>query len=89
MRDPRPAIRPCVMVSSAMGLNFGFFGFLPTTHTKQMRSRSSRAMRLFVCLHVCLSSRKIFQNESLYTYRSEKSDVQTPKLCNLNYIGML
>ena len=47
----------CVMVSSAMGLNLGVFGFLPTTHTKmhvkQMRSQSLRAVWHFVlvCHH--------------------------------------
>ena len=33
-RDPRPPILPCLMVSSAMGLNLGVFRFLPTTHRK-------------------------------------------------------
>ena len=46
------------MASSAMGLNLGVFGFLPTIHvktnTKQMRPRSSRTMRHF---NVCLSLR--------------------------------
>ena len=56
-RDPRLPIPSRVMASSAMGLNLGVFGFLPTTHAKtnakQMRSRSSRAVRRFtrVCLH--------------------------------------
>ena len=56
-RDPRPPIPPCVMASSAMGLNFGDLGFLPTTlpreYTKQMCSWSSCAMGQF---NLCLSS---------------------------------
>ena len=53
MRDSRTPIPPRVMASSAMGLNLGVFGFLPTTHAKanakQMRSQSLRAARLLVC----------------------------------------
>ena len=56
MGDPRPRIPPRVMASSAMGLKFGVFGFLPTTHaktnTKQMLSRSLRAVRRFMCVYL-------------------------------------
>ena len=52
-RDTRFPIPPRVMASSAMGLNLGDSGFLPTIHAKanakQIRSRSSRATR--DCLH--------------------------------------
>ena len=43
-----------LMASSAMGLNLGVFGFLPTTHPKAMCSRSLRVARRFthVWLHV-------------------------------------
>ena len=56
-RDTRRPILSCVIASLVMGLNLGVFGFLLTTHAeataKQMRSRSSRTVRLLTrdCLH--------------------------------------
>ena len=54
--DPRTFIPPCVMAWSAMELQLGVFGFLPTTHTEtntnKMCPRSSRAVRRFTHVYV-------------------------------------
>ena len=51
-RNTRLPIPPHVLASSAMGLNLGVFGFLPTAHAKanakQMRSRSLCALWLLM-----------------------------------------
>ena len=56
MVDPRPLIPPRVVTSSAMGLELGVFGFLPTTYVKtnatQMRPRSLRAVRRFTRVYL-------------------------------------
>ena len=61
-----------VMASSAMRLNLGVFGFLPTTHAKanakQMRSRSSRAARLSAC--DCFHAQPAVHAINLRTWRT-------------------
>ena len=54
---PRPHIPPRVMVSSALGLKLGVFGFLPTTHAKT--NTKQNANMISVCcaaFYTCLSS---------------------------------
>ena len=64
-RDPRPR----VMVSSAMGLNLGVFGFLPTTYAKT--NAQQIMFMIFVCLaalYACLSSLSDSNTCTLNTY---------------------
>ena len=54
--DSRPRITPRVMASSAMGLQFGVFRFLPATHdktnAKQTRPLSLGAVRCFMSVYL-------------------------------------
>ena len=56
LTDPRPPIPPRVMASSAMELQLGVFGFLPTTHKEtnanKMRPWSSQAVRHFTRVYL-------------------------------------
>ena len=49
--DPRPRISPCVMVSSAMGLKLGAFGFLPTTRKNNRETNASTIFMLRAVFH--------------------------------------
>ena len=71
-RDPRPPIPPCIMVSPAMGLNLGVFGFLLTTRSKtnakQMHSLSLHATWLFTC--DCLHAQTTVHAINIRTWRT-------------------
>ena len=72
-RDTRLPIPSCIMALSAMGLNLGVFGFLPTTHAKasakQMPSRYSRAaQRLLTC--DCLHAQTTVHARNLRTWQT-------------------
>ena len=56
-KNPRIPIQSHVMASSAIALQLGIFGFLPTTHTEtnanKMRPWSSRTVRRFMSVYLC------------------------------------
>ena len=65
-----PVIPPRIMASSAIGVQLGVFGFLPTTHAKtnakQMRrTQSLHAMRHFT--YVYLHAQTTVDATDLYT----------------------
>ena len=56
------------MASSAMGLKFGVFGFLQTTHAKTMRPQSSHAVQHFT--RVYLHARTAINTGDIRTWRT-------------------
>ena len=74
MGDHRPCIPPCVMASSAMGLNLGIFNFLPSTYAKM------NAKQCVHYLHALCSILRMF-----YLLSQTAVDTVTSQLKNQDY----
>ena len=76
------------MASSAMGLKLGVFGFLPTTHAKtnakQMRERSSRAVRRFTRVYLHAADRSRCRWHTHLTNHGYFDNGKNPKTPNLS-----